>query len=250
METTPQPTSLDVRPDIAEGHARAWRHIASPGSWWSGAERVAIAHATRTAWDCPLCTERKQALSPNHVDGYHARAERDEILDERVVDVVHRLVTDQARLSREWFDALVEEGTLTRAQHAELVGVVTLTVSMDVLRIALGQPLDTIPDPEPGEPSRYEPPGLAMEDAWVPMIRTENLGPDEKDLYGPTGNVIRAMSSVPNEVRALKALASHQYLSIEQMADYVGGERVGRAIDRAQMELVAGRVSALHECFY
>jgi AhpD family alkylhydroperoxidase len=30
----------------------------------------------------------------------------------------------------------------------------------------------------------------------------------------------------------------------------MGGMETGRAIDRSQMELVAGRVSALNECFY
>ena len=41
-------------------------------------------------------------------------------------------------------------------------------------------------------------------------------------------------------------LAGAQYLSIKRML----GFRTGRAIDRAQMELIAGRVSALNECFY
>jgi hypothetical protein len=90
-----------------------------------------------------------------------------------------------------------------------------------------------------------------MEEAWVPMILPENLATAEQDLYRhPTGNVLRAMSAVPEEVRALKALSAAQYIAVEQMRDFVGGERLGRNLSRAQMELVAGRVSALHECFY
>lgn len=251
MQSTGSSSStLDIRPDLSRGSARAWRHIAAPGSWWSGAERVAIAAASRCAWECPLCAERKQALSPKHVDGEHARTVADQVLTPDVVDTVHRLVTDPSRLSREWLDELVDAEKLSRAQYAELVGVVTQALSIDVLRFALGHPLDPLPDPEPGASSRYEPPGLAMEDAWVPMIETGNLGPDEQDLYDKTGNVIRALSSVPNEVRALKALSACYYLSNEDMRDFVGGERLDRAIDRAQMELIAARVSALHECFY
>jgi hypothetical protein len=32
-----------VRDDLAEAHRLAWRHIAAPGSWWSGPERVEMA---------------------------------------------------------------------------------------------------------------------------------------------------------------------------------------------------------------
>lgn len=250
MTTASDRGSVDLRVDIAEGHDHAWQRIARPGSWWSGAERVAIAYTVRAAWNCELCRDRRNALSPAHAQGEHERTDFDAALHDETIDTVHRLVTDPPRLSREWLDALVEGGAFTRSSYVELVAVVTQAVSMDVLRFALGQPLDEIPAPEPGEPSHYEPPGLAMEEAWVPMIKTENLGPDEQDLYGVTGNVVRALSAVPEEVRALKALSSHHYLSIEDMRDFVGGESVGRAIDRAQMELVAGRVSALHECFY
>ncbi len=58
--------------------------------------------------------------------------------------------------------------------------------------------------------------------------------------------VVRALSLVPDEVRSWQQLASAQYLSLESMT----AMETSRAIDRAQMELVAGRVSALNECFY
>ena len=35
--------SVVVRDDLAEAHRLAWEHIAAPGSWWSGAERVELA---------------------------------------------------------------------------------------------------------------------------------------------------------------------------------------------------------------
>ena len=35
--------SVVVRHDLAEAHRLAWRHIAEPGSWWRGAERVELA---------------------------------------------------------------------------------------------------------------------------------------------------------------------------------------------------------------
>ena len=54
------------------------------------------------------------------------------------------------------------------------------------------------------------------------------------------------MSLVPDEVRNLLTLSEAMYLGPEQMMRL----ETDRALDRAQIELVAGRVSALRECFY
>ena len=84
----------------------------------------------------------------------------------------------------------------------------------------------------------------------MPMVEKERLDAEYADLYGPgprTGNVIRAMSLVPEEVLALQALSAAHYLSGPQMMKF--GKNF-RSISRAQMELVAGRVSSLNECFY
>jgi hypothetical protein len=45
----------------------------------------------------------------------------------------------------------------------------------------------------------------------------------------------------------MRALGAAQYVPIERVPDVTFSER---ALTRAQMELVAGRVSALNECFY
>ena len=34
---------MPVRADLADAHRLAWEHIAAPGTWWSGAERVELA---------------------------------------------------------------------------------------------------------------------------------------------------------------------------------------------------------------
>ena len=80
------------------------------------------------------------------------------------------------------------------------------------------------------------------------MIVESRATGDEADLYpsNPAGNVIRALSLVPDEVRALTDLRAAHYLLPDEMMNL----RRGRALDRAQIELIAGRVSALRECFY
>ena len=56
------------------------------------------------------------------------------------------------------------------------------------------------------------------------------------------------MSLVPEAVRMLKRLSSAHYLPMELVP--AAGASGGRALDRMQIELIAGRVSALNECFY
>jgi alkylhydroperoxidase family enzyme len=233
-----------VRADLPEAHRRAWRRLAAPGTWWTGEERVAIAAETRNAARCGLCGRRKAALSPHTVEGEHDGLGA---LPEAAVEVIHRVVTDPGRLSRAWFEKTLASG-LSDAQYVEIVGVVVTVVSIDSFCRALGVPAETLPEPEPGEPSRRRPPAARPNGAWVAMIpQGREAGPDA-DLYGAgrAVNVIRAMSLVPDEVRGLKDLNAVHYLATDRMMDL----RAGCALDRAQMELIAGRVSALNECFY
>lgn len=58
---------VPVRADLLEAHRQVWDKLAEPGTWWTGAERVAIAAETRNARQCKLCQERKAALSPTAV---------------------------------------------------------------------------------------------------------------------------------------------------------------------------------------
>ena len=80
------------------------------------------------------------------------------------------------------------------------------------------------------------------------MFAEDATGP-EVDLYGDAPfipNIVRALSLVPGEVRALRKSSDSHYVSVAQ----IGDPTVRRSLDRMQMELVAARVSALNECFY
>ncbi|MBW2232815.1 MAG: hypothetical protein JRH17_20685 [Deltaproteobacteria bacterium] len=56
------------------------------------------------------------------------------------------------------------------------------------------------------------------------------------------------MSLVPDAVRRMQDLSSAQYIPLDQLANPSADP--GRALSRAQIELIAGRVSAVNECFY
>jgi hypothetical protein len=235
-----------VREDLPQAFARTWEALAAPGCWWSGEERVAIAAEVRAARDCRLCAERKPALSPTAVAGTHDRA--GPLLDEVAVDVVHRIVTDPTRLSQSFVEKLATDG-LSDGHYVELLGVVVCQVSVDAFQRALGLDPEPLPTPEPGEPSRVRPASAEPGVGWVPMIPEGRATGAEADLYpSKAANVIRALSLVPDAVRRMQDLSKSQYLPLGQIADPSADP--GRALTRSQIELLAGRVSALNECFY
>ncbi len=234
-----------VREDIRAAHRALWRHMAAPGTWWTGPQRVAIARAAREADTCELCAERKAALSPAAVAGAHRT---DGSLPASVVDVIHRVRSDPGRLSRPWFDAVIAGG-LEAAAYVELIGVVTMLTGVDYFARALGLAPFPLPKPHEGAPSRRRPPAAKDAGAWVPMIAPEDASGAEADLYPSAAmvpNIIRALSLVPDEVRMLLTMAEAHYLNLDQLPD----PTARRSLDRMQMELVAARVSALNQCFY
>jgi len=235
-----------IRDDLVLAHRQAWDRIALPGTWWTGRERVAIAAATRAADDCALCRRRRQALSPYGETGEHDGANRG-VLPAAAIDAVHRLVTDATRLTEDWVSGLAAEG-VPDTHYVELLSVVVSVRSIDGFHRAMGFAAEPLPDPRPGEPTRQRPSGLASGEAWVPMLPNGRLKGHEADLWsGPTGNVVRAMSLVPEAVRWLKELSAAHYLSAKEMIDFTRGRG---PLSRAQTELIAGRVSSINECFY
>ena len=243
-----------VRADLVESHRRSWARLAGFGTWWTGPERIAIAAASRAAVDCAFCRERKKALSPISVTGAHAGVSgggSEGLIPEAAIDAVHRIVTDASRLSGTWVEGLAEQG-VSDAHYVELLSVVVSVRSIDAFHRAMGLPLEPLPEPTPGscEPTRRRPPTAEKTDAFVAMLPSRKPPGEDADLFpGPAPYVIRAMSLVPDAVRWLKDLSGAHYLSMEagQMFDFANGRG---PLSRAQTELIAGRVSAVNECFY
>jgi hypothetical protein len=231
-----------IRPDLGEAHRAAWQHIASPGTWLSGAERVAVADETRRARSCALCRDRKQALSPFALDGEH---DHGGVLSTPLVDEIHRVTTDAPRLTEAWYRGLLEQG-LSAEAYVEALGVVVIVISVDRFHHALGLPLEPLPTPTAGEPTRIRPGDVVEGEAWVPMRAAKSLAAEAGLPAGQAPFVLRALSLVPAEAMAWTELGAAQYLGPKQMGEFGSV----RAIARSQIELVAGRVSALNECFY
>ncbi len=235
-----------VRANFAETHNRFWERLAQPGNWLTGEQRVNIAREVRQAQHCKLCRRRKEALSPYTVDGAH-----DSVTDlpDVMVEVVHRVVTDSGRLTRDWFDGIIRQG-LSEEQYIETIGTLISVFLIDEFCRCLDLPQNELPEPLPGEPSRYRPDNVAYDGAWVPILpmRVDD-GPDA-DLWDGDmrGYVIRALSLVPDEVRTLLDTSVAHYLKVHDVWNVTKSPQ--GTLTRAQTEIIAARVSAFNDCFY
>lgn len=236
---------VPVRSDFAESHQRFWDRLSRPGTWWTSAERIAIATETRNAEHCGLCATRRAALSPHSIAGEHDRLTE---LPEPALEAIHSIVCSSPRLTRSWYDALLARG-LGDGEYVEIVGTVATLVSIDRFCRGLGLPLHPLPVPGEGEPTRYRPQSAGPDEAWVSLVPRENAGTPEADLWpsGALGNIIRAMSLVPDEVRTLRDLLPVHYVAFEKVREPNAGTD---ALTRPQMELVAAKVSVMNECFF
>ena len=216
-----------------------------PGTWWQADTRGAIAGEARNAQRCDLCGRRNEALSPTAVEGEHDSVGS---LPANMVDLVHRMVTDPARLTRQWFDGVIAGG-LSDEEYVEVVSVVAHVVAIDTFARGLGIAPYPIPEPRQGVPSRRRPSGAKDNGSWVATIVPGNHGPEEADLFegGGSSNIWCALSLVPDEMRSFFDVINSQYLPGWAMFDF---EHEHRALTHPQIELLASRVAALNQCFY
>lgn len=236
---------VDVRADIVDLHRRIWRWLAEPGLWWTGAERVAIATELRQARNCALCAARKAALSPYAVDGEH---DGETALPAPVIEAVHRIATDPGRLTEAWYRETLAD-TVSDAAYVELIVVIACVVAVDTFAHGVGVPTFALPAPVAGEPSRIRPEGALAEGAWVPTIPLGGAGEAEADIYndGFVSNIYRSISLAAPQSRMFFDILATHYVDRANITDPTYS---ARAINRAQMEMVAARVSSLNQCFY
>ena len=247
-ETLSDLAPFPIRADLDRAWSRAWEHLARPGTWWDGAQRLAMVEACREAPDCALCRERAAALSPFAVDGVHDSTVG---LPDNVVEVVHRIRTDSGRLTEAWFRRMMDTG-LSETEYVEIVGVVSVATALDTLAKGLGVPPQPLPQPLPGRPSRHRPANARHTLAWVSTLEPEDVTEADPNPYGNktpdlVANIHRGLSAVPAEVAAFFELDDVIYLPQFALKDF---STEYRAIDHSQMELVAARVSLINRCRY
>ena len=236
---------MDLRQDLRESRENAWQAIAKPGTWHTGARRVAVAAEIRHAFGCATCMRIREALSPNAVKAPHDSLGA---LGAAQVELIHRTVNDPGRLSEAWAQSILQRG-LSAGEYVETVGLIAMVMMLDTAQRALGLPLRALPEPLPGEPTRYMPPGAKKQAAWLPLVEPEDAVGSDGPMYPSpkAGYIYRGLSLVPQSLRDYWGLAFTHYLPSEVIYKF---DRSIRAITRPQTEILAARVSAMHQCVY
>lgn len=229
-----------VRADLAAIHAAQIDQLAQPGTWGSGAQRLSVAAEARQAGylagilEKPAGVEEKPLLA----------------LPEAVRKTIHQLAADPREFNEASYRS-ARDGGLSDEEYVEIVGIVSRIVDIDVFARGIGVPLRALPTPVSGAPSRKRPASAKLEHAWIPTVPNPPEGDAAaNEIYEgkPKPYIIRALSLVPDEMRRHVELEEIQYLPLKNIMDPKYDHH--EAFTRAQVEVVAGRVSAINECFY
>lgn len=224
---------MDVRTDLADAHREAWEHLAGPGSWWTGEQRLEVAKTVLDAladsepippWGSISAVEGRLPANPSAPAFAH--------------DVAYRIARHAGTLTEDWYrKASAELGPLP---YVELVGIVTTVAAVSQFSRNIGVDVPDLPTPAPGEPTGDVPSELVDPELnWVPVAAPADQ----------TAAVVQAYSAVPGELGNLWRMSAAQYMPAEEMVDPAWQRREG-GLTRPQVELVASRVSQLRECFY
>jgi len=233
-------SNYKVRKDLDKVHENQFKNLGKPGSWGSGAQRIAIASQVREA-----CYEKGIQERPGHSSDHD-----DTILPDVAKSLINKLSTSPKDFLEDSYTEAIDGG-LTNEEYVEIVGIVSRVTDMDIFARGIGVELRPLPEPKDGLPARDRPLEAKQELAWVPTIPSHPEGGKlAEDLFG-TGHkayIMRALSLVPNENRMHMELENIQYLPVKNIliADYQHHD----GLSRAQSEVVAGRISAFNECFF
>lgn len=200
-----------VRPDIEDRLDATWSHLAGPGTWFTGRERLQMAHRARLA--------RSGAdLEPT---------------GEPTDDIVERIAARPATTNREWIETMVSS-LGNEERYVEAMGIAARVVMADTFARLIGVTPFALPPPRPGKPTmqQVEPRPKRIR-SWI-SVGSALIPPFTQAL-------------VPHENAMTYPLIETLYMTGEDMTD-PDFRRGG--LHRTQIELVASVLSYGNECFY
>jgi hypothetical protein len=221
-----------VRDDLAEAHRLAWEHIAAPGSWWNGAQRVELACTALTA------IADSDPVAPWVGVTSTGRLGSDLAAPITAHDFVYRLARHAGTITVDVYD--VVSGEVGALPYVELCGIVSTVAAVAHFCRDIGVPVPPLPAPVEGEPTGARPDRVVQPRYnWVPVAE-----PADK-----VAAVVQAYTAVPGENLNNWRMASAQYMPVQEMVHPDWQRRPG-GLSRAQMELVAARLTRIRDCFY
>ncbi len=225
-------TTTVIRDDLAEAHRLAWDHIASPGTWFTGAERVELAHTVLVAIsdDEPPPAWVSFSASMRIADDLQAPA--------AAHDLAYRVARHAGTMTADVHSAA--SAAIGELPYVEVCAIVSTVAAVGHFCRNRGVPIPPFPPAAAGEPSRTQPDHVVSAELnWVPVVAPA----DE------VAAVVQAYSAVPAEFENTWRMASAQYMPETEMIHADWSRRPG-GLTRPQTELVAARVAQLRECFY
>jgi hypothetical protein len=221
-----------VRDDLVEAHRLAWNHIAAPGSWFTGAQRVELA---RTALGAIADSD---PLPPWVAASRSGRLPAVRVAPDAAHDAAHRIARHAGTVTEDVYRAYAD--ALGELPYVEVCAIVSTVAAVAHFHRNVGLPVPPLPPAVAGEPTRAQPERLAPATLnWVPVAAPA----DE------VAAVVQAYSAVPGEWTNTWRMADAQYMPEPEMVHPDWSRRPG-GLSRAQMELVAARVAQLRDCFY
>ncbi len=214
-------TPVAVGDEIARSHRDAWDMLARPGTWWTAAERIAIAERARLLFSLRATPPWLRTVTPSQAG-----------LSDGAVAIVDRITLDAGSIDRPWAEKAIAD--IGDGAYVELIAVVATVVMVDVFAEAVGVARTPLPRAGEGEPSRLRPDGLGDIGAHVVAL----------DPF-PAANVARALSLVPEANKLFRCVSVPTY-----SAPGFSSLQWQTPLTRPQVELVASRVAAMNECFY
>lgn len=205
---------LEAQPDqhYADTIEQTWQHIATPGSFFTGAERVEIAVIARAR----LRGGERPATS----------------LTPTVIDTVEKFAVDAHTITGGWV-AERERAGISGPAYVELLSVASFTIVLDTFAFGIGVDPHPLPTPDPGEPTGEVDERAEVQGGWIPTVGR---------AFPPTG-----FSAIPAEHRMMHTLHDVLYIGVPKMVDL---DLVRDGLARDQMEIIAARTSLLNDCFF
>lgn len=212
------------REEVVAAQQSAWLAIAAAGSFWTGAQRVALASQAREA--------RRRRADPPWLR--NDLPDSGDLLPKEAVEAARTIAADAHKIDRTWAEAKI--AALGDGPYVEIAALTASLCAIDTFADALGAPYEPLPTPVAGEPSGERNPSIADAGAYVPL---------QDPWQGP--NVGRALSLVPASNAMFFGLVMTMYGGPERFFELVWKDG---PLTRPQVELLAARVSSVNECFY
>jgi len=224
--------AVEVRDDLLEAQRGAWEHIASPGSWWTGAQRLRIAEVARAAIDDDDPLPPWVGLSGS------GRYDDDELVPTAAIDVAYRIARHAGTMTESVYESVAAD--IGELPYVELCTIVSMVAAVVAFHRNAGLDVPQFPDAVAGEPTGERPAELAVADLnWVPVAAPADQ----------TAAVVQAYTAVPAGLDVTWRLGAAQYMPEEEMV-HPDWMRRADGLTRPEAELIATRVAQLRECFY